>query len=185
MKLEKIKSMNCVMDNIHNIQGFFSSKEFKERNWECVEEKIILFRDTVSHRIKEVEKFAEQLKVYIRISDESTATQISSECFGFWLYDTKTMWLESRKESWKFDKHVFIRMIERSMDHVIPKFEHIKIAKNGNVTISEYLKYDFRDYEKLREFKNGDFVVKMDGEIQYILDTIKEFRSLIETLKNN
>ena len=146
---------------------------------------MILFGDTVSYRIKEVEKFAEQLKVYIRVSDETTATQISSECFGFWIYDPKTLWMDARKESWEFSKSIFIRMIERSMDHVIPKFEHIKIAKNGNVTISEYLKYDFRDYEKLREFKNGDFVVKMDGEIQYILDTIKEFRSLIETLKNN
>ena len=34
-------------------------------------------------------------------------------------------------------------------------------------------------------FIKGDFVVKMGGEIQYILDTIKEFRSLVETLKNN
>lgn len=185
MKLEKIKSMKYVMYNIHNVQKFFNSEEFKKRNWEYVKEKVTLFRDTTTHRIKEVEKFAEQLKVCVRISDSTTASQISSECFGFWLYDPKTMWMDSRKESWKFDKHSFIRMIERSMDHVIPKFEHMKIAKNGNVTISEYLKYDFRDYEKLREFKNGDFVVKMDDEIQYILDTIKEFHSLMETLKNN
>ena len=61
MKLEKIKSMSCVMENIHNVQKFFNSEEFQERNWEYVEEKIILFRDTTTYRIKEVEKFAEEL----------------------------------------------------------------------------------------------------------------------------